>query len=101
MSRTLVIKLPDELEKQLEDEARLRDLPLEDMVLLSLEQRTVPRKARGEVPATSGGTTAGAQDDPITPLLGSLRVSGRPSDVAERHDHYLASALWEDLQRAG
>lgn len=73
MAKTLTIKLPDELEQQLEAQARRLNLSLEAMVLQSLTSlvhSTIPT-------------------DPIAPLLGTLTAD--VTDVSEKHDQYLGS----------
>lgn len=81
MSKTLVLELPDELGQQLATQATMQDISLEEIVLQHLIR----------------GVSAGPpmEADPITPLLGSLRM-GR-NDVAEHHDAYLGAALQQEL----
>jgi hypothetical protein len=88
MGRTVVIQLPDELDEQLENEARRCNMSLQEVVLQSLRQRI----GQEVIPWQD--------DDPIAPLLGSLKIEDGLSDLAERHDHYVGNAVWNELTRA-
>jgi hypothetical protein len=77
MPTAVTIQLPEDLECQLMDRAASRDLSLEEVVLESLRQVTQP--------------IAQVETDPITSLLGTLRMEAETSDVAEHHDAYLGA----------
>ena len=83
MGKTLVLELPDELERQLEEQAAEQDMPLEDLLLQWLSRLA---SSRGQIKA-----------DPIAPLIGTLTTD--KSDIAERHDDYLGAALLQELGR--
>jgi hypothetical protein len=70
------------LQCQLMDRAASRDLSLEEVVLESLRQVAQP--------------IAQVETDPITSLLGTLRMDAETSDVAEYHGAYLCAGLQVD-----
>jgi hypothetical protein len=78
MTKPLVIKLPDELEQQLIEQANKLNISLETFVMQSLAK------------VVSVSTTE--ESDPLLPLLGTLTAT--VSDVGENHDRYLANA-WQ------
>jgi hypothetical protein len=85
MAKTLVLELPDELEKSLETQATKQSMSLEDLILEWLTQLAQP--------------TAGAEVDPLAPLLGTL--TAEINDIGENHDVYLGNAIYQELKNAG
>lgn len=81
MTKPLVIKLPDELEQQLIEQANKLNISLETFVMQSLAK------------VVSVSTTE--ESDPLLPLLGTLTTT--VSDVGENHDRYLANT-WQQLK---
>ncbi|MGM3304420.1 hypothetical protein ACSQ6I_00260 [Anabaena sp. WFMT] len=77
MSKTLTIQLSDELEEKLLIQSKKLNLSLEELILQSL--------------AKSIKLIDSYVDDPILPLLGTLRFEN--SDIGENHDHYLTENL--------
>jgi hypothetical protein len=82
MSKTLTIQLSDELEEKLLIQSKKLNLSLEELILQSL--------------AKSTKLIDSYEDDPILPLLGTLRFEN--SDIGENHDHYLTESLQQDLK---
>jgi len=82
MTKTLVIKLPDELEQQLIEQANKLNVSLETLVVQSLANVvSVPTKQ---------------ESDPLLPLLGTLRAT--VPDVGENHDRYLVNAWQQESE---
>lgn len=82
MSKTLTIQLSDELEEKLLIQSKKLNLSLEELILQSL--------------AKSTKLIDNYEDDPILPLLGTLRSEN--SDIGENHDHYLTESLQQELK---
>ncbi|MFM7365317.1 MAG: hypothetical protein ACKO11_12660 [Cuspidothrix sp.] len=82
MRKTLTIQISDELEKKLLIQSQKLNLSLEELILQSL--------------AKSTKTIDSDENDPILPLLGTLRFEN--SDVGENHDHYLTESLQQELK---
>ncbi len=82
MSKTLIIQLSDELEEKLLIQSKKLNLSLEELILQSL--------------AKSTKLIDSDEDDPILPLLGTLRFEN--SDIGENHDHYLRENLQQELK---
>ncbi|MFM7408880.1 MAG: hypothetical protein ACKO3K_20035 [Cuspidothrix sp.] len=82
MSKTLTIQLSDELEEKLLIQSKKLNLSLEELILQSL--------------AKSTKLIDSYEDDPILPLLGTLRFEN--SDIGENHDHYLTESLQQELK---
>ncbi|PPJ62590.1 hypothetical protein [Cuspidothrix issatschenkoi] len=82
MSKTLTIQLSDELEEKLLIQSKKLNLSLEELILQSL--------------AKSTKLIDNYEDDPILPLLGTLRFEN--SDIGENHDHYLTESLQQELK---
>ncbi|MBE9232183.1 hypothetical protein IQ231_10940 [Cuspidothrix issatschenkoi LEGE 03284] len=82
MSKTLTIQLSDELEEKLLIQSKKLNLSLEELILQSL--------------AKSTKMIDSYEDDPILPLLGTLRFEN--SDIGENHDHYLTESLQQELK---
>jgi hypothetical protein len=82
MAKTLVLELPDDLEQQLTAQAQKLNVSLESLILQSLTQ--------------SVNQVASVEADPISPLIGTLRLE--TSDLGENHDQYLSQALQQELK---
>jgi hypothetical protein len=73
MSKTLTIQLSDELEEKLLIQSKKLNLSLEELIVQSL--------------AKSTKLIDSYEDNPILPLLGTLRFENY--DIGENHDHYI------------
>ncbi|BAZ81053.1 MAG: hypothetical protein ACKO9I_23800 [Sphaerospermopsis kisseleviana] len=82
MSKTLTIQISDELEKKLLIQSKKLNLSLEELILQSL--------------AKSTKMIDSDENDPILPLLGTLRFEN--SDLGENHDQYLRENLQQELK---
>jgi hypothetical protein len=82
MSKTLTIQISDELEEKLLIQSKKLNLSLEELILQSL--------------AKSTKMIDSDEDDPILPLLGTLRFEN--SDLGENHDQYLRENLQQELK---
>jgi hypothetical protein len=81
MSQTLEIELPEELQDQLLQRAKKLNMSLENLVLQSLTQLVTSPMAE--------------EYDPILPLLGTL--TAEVNDIGENHDHYIRTALKQEI----
>jgi UDP-N-acetyl-D-mannosaminuronate dehydrogenase len=77
----LTITLPPELEQKLATQAARLNIPLEHLVLQSLEQ--------------TAQQAAQLENDPLIALFGSFR-SDVP-DLGDNHDHYIGQALYQEM----
>lgn len=84
MTKPLVIKLPDELEQQLIEQANKLNISLETFVMQSL--------------AKVVSVSITEESDPLLPLLGTLTAT--VSDVGENHDRYLANTWQQESEIA-
>ncbi|MEB3151715.1 MAG: hypothetical protein VKL60_22195 [Sphaerospermopsis sp.] len=82
MSKTLTIQISDELEEKLLIQSKKLNLSLEELILQSL--------------AKSTKMIDSDENDPILPLLGTLRFEN--SDLGENHDQYLRENLQQELK---
>lgn len=84
MAKIFTIRLSEDLELKLTAQAEKLNLSLESLILQSLEQ-TVKQIEPD-------------QNDPLVQLFGSIKTDIQ--DVADRHDHYIGQALYEELRGA-
>ncbi|MBD0304002.1 MAG: hypothetical protein ICV85_18080 [Tolypothrix sp. T3-bin4] len=84
MTKTLTIKLPDDLEYQLTIQAQQLNLSLEELVLQSLTQSAKQRNS--------------LEADPILPLIGTLKFEN--DDLGENHDNYIRESLQQEFNIA-
>ncbi|MBW4557748.1 MAG: hypothetical protein KME59_17790 [Trichormus sp. ATA11-4-KO1] len=84
MSKILTIQLSDELEHQLTIQAEKLNISLEELILQSLAKSLQFKNPH--------------EEDPILPLLGTLRFEN--SALGENHDHYLQESLHQELRIA-
>jgi hypothetical protein len=82
MSKALTIQLSNELEEKLLIQSKKLNLSLEELILQSLTK--------------SIKLIDSYEDDPILPLLGTLRFEN--SDVGKNHDNYLRENLQQELK---
>lgn len=78
MSKTITIKIPETLEKDLTNQANKQQISLEEIIVNLLSQSNNNQN----------------QYDPITPLLGTIKTE--INDIGENHDHYLGVNLIEE-----
>jgi hypothetical protein len=82
MSKALTIQLSNELEEKLLIQSKKLNLSLEELILQSLTK--------------SIKLIDSYEDDPILPLLGTLRFEN--SDIGKNHDNYLRENLQQELK---
>ena len=82
MSNALTIQLSNELEEKLLIQSKKLNLSLEELILQSLTK--------------SIKLIDSYEDDPILPLLGTLRFEN--SDIGKNHDNYLRENLQQELK---
>ena len=82
MSKALTIQLTNELEEKLLIQSKKLNLSLEELILQSLTK--------------SIKLIDSYEDDPILPLLGTLRFEN--SDIGKNHDNYLRENLQQELK---
>lgn len=79
MTRKLTLEIPDDLNQRLEAKAKSTNIPVETMVLNSLEQMV------------------SQSDDPIATLIGTLSSTNK--DISSHHDQYIGEAVAQEFQR--
>jgi hypothetical protein len=82
MSKALTIRLSNELEEKLLIQSKKLNLSLEELILQSLTK--------------SIKLIDSYEDDPILPLLGTLRFEN--PDIGKNHDNYLRENLQQELK---
>ena len=85
MTKTLTIEIPEELEIRLETRAIQQSKNIEELVVEWIAQLV--------------GPVSISEPDPIMSLVGT--ISFKASDLAEHHDEYMGSALYEEIKSAG
>ena len=82
MTKTVVLELPERLEKKLIARAQKLNLSLESLIIQSLAQwdETITQE----------------EIDPIAPLIGTLTTS--VNDIGDNHDLYLGNSLQQELK---
>lgn len=88
--KTLVIEVPNDIERELEERAAQHHLPVEKLIVQYVQQAL---KAQQDDQFKQS-----PQFDPLAPLLGTLESSIR--DVSEQHDKYIGTGLAQELKRA-
>lgn len=80
MPKTITLRLPEEIYKTLEVEARSKGMELDQLVIEWLT-----------------GVVKAAKKDPLDDLIGS--IESPLTDIAERHNHYISQAILEEIRR--